>query len=239
MTCEEFRALIPDPPASGELATAFDRHAFECPACREAVAVDRLLTDRERALLVEKAPPKVVAGVFEEIGRICANRRLRWRLFAAAAFVILVVSGRALVVENRHPLEQSLIHDYLEYAANPNPAEYATADAEILSRWFAGHLPFAVEVPKLRDAQLLGGRRCRLREFSAALALYETGGRRISLFVLPPEAGFGELPCRRTERGVNVIVIERRGLKYAFVGDVPAERLQRWAGDVLRSKTAE
>ncbi|MCC6130735.1 MAG: hypothetical protein IT186_12475 [Acidobacteria bacterium] len=232
MKCREFLSLAACPPASGGPSEEFDGHARECQACREAIEADRLFSERERALLVEPAPPLLAARVFEEIGRARSMRRTWRALIGAAAVILLFAGGRILLDGGPEPLEGALARDHIEYLAVPNPAEYATADTGTLARWFGGHFPFAVDVPRLRDAQLLGGRRCKLAGYPAALALYESGGRRVSVFVLPPEAPFRSLPCLRTERGVNVLAVEHRGLRYAFAGDLPAEQLLGWAEDV-------
>lgn len=232
MTCEEFRAAFEAPPEPGG---DFDRHAEECAECRQAALVRGALDARERAALIESAPAVFVARLMGAVG--LARLRRRWaRRVAVAVVLAAAVCGLTFVRGRSHDTEDLLVGDHLDYVSRENPAQYATADSVLLSRWFLGCCRFEVDVPRLSDAQLLGGRRCRLGGLEAALVLYEVHGRRFSVFVLPREARFSELPCRRSARGVNLLVVERRGIKYAFVGPIDFASLETWARELEQKR---
>jgi anti-sigma factor RsiW len=235
VTCEEFRALVPAPPEPGG---DFDRHCEECAECRRLLRSDGALDEREREKLFESASAAFTARLLGRVGEARLRRRWVRRLAVTAVLASLAASAFLFSRGKRGGTEELLVGDHLDYASLESPAQFATADPSLLSRWFVGRLRFEVDVPRLTEAQLLGGRRCRLAGLDAALALYEAHGRRLSLFVLPREAPFRELPCRKSVRGVNLLVVERRGLRYALVGPVDFASLEAWALDLSPERSS-
>jgi len=173
-----------------------------------------------------------------------AFRRQRSRLsvaLALASLLLVLLGGLWWWREGEHDrfLTAALTEDYLLYAGHPNPAEFPSKDAAAVSRWFAGRVDFAVDPMKLPGAELLGGRLCTLADRRAALWLYQSGDRRVSLFQMAaqglPLGSFrrmtvsGRLYLCSHRKGVSVLAWTSRDVLYALVSDLPEDDLLRLA----------
>ncbi len=231
MNCSDFRSAVFDPPDD----PSWEAHAEECASCRDFIAAQPFFDQRHRAQLIESAPPRLKAEILDRC--IEKRQRRRWRMpaIATAVFLCVALAATALFFSSHTRMAEALVHDHLEYAAKPNPSEFTTANPDTLSQWFTGRLPFQVDVPRLTDAQLLGGRRCRIDHHWAGLVLYESGTRRISVFVLPDDVKFDKLPLAHTQDGVNLLVVNGRGVRYAIVGGVSPQQIRSWASALPRT----
>jgi anti-sigma factor RsiW len=99
----------------------------------------------------------------------------------------------------------------------------------------------ALELPRFAGLAVVGGRKCGLDGRPAALVFLEqnstSGGRAFSLFVfegrLDAEPSFvtttdasGGRTARASERGVGMLLWEKRGLVYALAGPADVARLE-------------
>ncbi|MBI2844659.1 MAG: zf-HC2 domain-containing protein [Armatimonadetes bacterium] len=115
--------------------------------------------------------------------------RWRWATAAAAAVVCLAVVA-SLLLHQSGPSPTAtvqiagLLADYRQYVDKPNPAQMASANAEVVSAWLSKELGFRVHAVDLsnRGITLLGGRRCELNGAPLAFLFYEKGETRITVY---------------------------------------------------------
>jgi anti-sigma factor RsiW len=124
------------------------------------------------------------------------------------------------------------------------PLELASHDADAVSAWFRGKLPFPVAAPRFADAdvRLIGGRLTHVQGRDAAYLGYEVQGHLLSAIVVP--AGTTPLGGDRVysvanrpvfashRRGLTWVVFDRGGLVYALVSDLPEATLLSLAAQV-------
>lgn len=236
----------------GEAAPAEElevrRHLETCKAC--AATVETLLGLKEAvAATVELRP---VPHTLRERLAGLDRRRPRWQrgpAFAAAAVLALAL-GSVLAVRFARPpsptqgerMTEALVADHLHYLQVPDPVEIASRDPERVAAWFADKLPFAVHLPELEGASLLGARRCSLWGHRVALAFYESGGERLSLFVAD-RASFpiatGRTGCTEGLGGKHVCLVGAGPNVLAMVADrdqatALAPQLERLAAPAAR-----
>lgn len=116
-------------------------------------------------------------------------QRTRGRLLAVglgsiaavtAALLALVLTGRGGQDSGSADL---LVADHLRSVPEVRPAEVASGDPEVVSRFFEGHVSFRAIAPTLPNAQLLGGRLCRIEGKLTELLFYQHEQQVLSLFV--------------------------------------------------------
>jgi len=104
----------------------------------------------------------------------------------------------------------------------------ASTDATVIARWLRERVAFAVHVPELKGAALIGARLCYVNGERGAVLQYVAEGRLVSYYAMPG-AEDGTVPASRFESearaGYTVVAWRRAGLTYALVGDLPRERL--------------
>jgi anti-sigma factor RsiW len=186
---EEINAFV-----DGQLATAAEiavrRHLDVCADCGATVETLLALKDAVAASVEVRPVPHTLR---ERLGALPRPRGwirgVRPRRPAGLAAVALLALGVFLWVLGRgrsgaDPVSQAFVADHLHFLQEPHAIELAATDPERLSTWFEGRVPFAVQVPRLQSARLLGGRLCSLWGQKVALTFYEAHGRRLSLFTL-------------------------------------------------------
>ncbi len=191
MPFEEINAFV-----DGQLAPAAEievrRHLDVCADCGATVETLLALKDAVAASAEVRPVPHTLR---ERLGALPRPsgwswiRRMRLRRLGGVAAVALLTLGISLWVFERgrsgaDPVSQAFVADHLHFLQEPHAIELAATDAEQLSTWFEGKVPFAVHVPRLQSASLLGGRLCSLWGQRVALTFYEAHGRRLSLFTL-------------------------------------------------------
>ena len=255
MDCASTRRILMDVagPAepAGDLAAAQEhwRSCHGCQAWREREILWR--SALKEALPAIDAPLAVKERVFAGLAQVRAGATLgrqRRRFFAAAAALALLgLTAGGLWWRHEETrdglLVASLAEDHLLYAPSPAPAEFSSGDPGAVARWFAGRVDFAVAVPGISGAELLGGRLCTLADRRAALSLYERGGKRLSLFQMPARGlpfgpmrimtvGSRQYRCGH-RKGISVLAWIDRDLLFALVSDLPEEEMLRIAGDAF------
>jgi hypothetical protein len=91
--------------------------------------------------------------------------------------------------KSRHEeIAQILVADHIHFLQVSDALEIASADPAVLVDWFQDRVPFPVQIPRLNNGRLLGGRLCSLFGRHASLVFYERGGKRLSLFTLAADA---------------------------------------------------
>ncbi len=255
MDCASARRILMDAagPAepAGDLATARE-HWRSCRGCqvwREREGSWR--SALKGALPTINAPLAVKERVFAGLAQIRAGATLgrqRRTLFAAAsALALLGLAAGGIWWRHEQTraglLVAALAEDHLLYAPNQTPAEFSSGDPEAVTRWFADRVDFAVAVPEISGAELLGGRLCTFADRRAALSLYKRGGKRLSLFQMPAQGlpfgpmrimtvGSRQYRCGH-RKGISVLAWINQDLLFALVSDLPEEEMLRIAGDAF------
>ncbi len=242
MNCSVARkALYPSPERcalSVETAEALD-HLRHCPECKQYFAAQ---TEWSRVLRVkagtERAPGRLREQIAQEIERSQRIQSPRRRWIVAAAVVLACLPG--LWLARRIPSQlffQALCADHTKYA-NAESQLRSSNYVEIES-WFRGRTDFAVRVPPLEAAEILGSRLCFLRGKKAALVFYRQHGRPVSLFqinrrdvslaALQRWEVDGADVWRGSFKGYSIAAFEQRGILYVLISDLRESELLRLA----------
>ncbi len=241
-TCGRVRRLLwPDGgprAASAELIEA-QQHLAQCEACQRFVRDMRAQAEFVRgSALREQAPADVRRRLFTAVARARAGTQPSPRLvpvsWLIAAVTLLVVLGGALAVDHvaRHGTldPMTLLAD--DHARALGAAQITSGEPAVVSRWLAAHVDFAVVVPSLPNATLLGARLRVIDGRRGAALQYELKGVAVTYFVVPrtnvgyqPPSGAGQRFNRLTRTGYHVVAWREPGLLHAMVGSIPESQL--------------
>lgn len=247
MTCDEVRRSIPlflDDELDAEYGLELEEHLNQCQACRNELEREgRLRLTLRRAAQSIVAPASLRRRVQESIERE-QRHQSRWSKAwpaAAAAAVLLAFVWKGAFETSSLGLDRELI-ERMNW-----PPEVVAADVAPVQSYLRNRLPFALEVPQLRESKTvsLGGRVVPLGDRQAAYVRYEVPGGRIAIFVYEdqdrsiPEVvpGFtiNERRVRLNRvRGYTTAHWRSRGLIYSVVSDLPEPDLYRIVGAVSR-----
>lgn len=188
---EELSAYL-DGELSPEEERAIQRHLTTCTSCQEKVqalaALEEAVTRSAETALVPQTLHEYVSAL---------SQPSPWSFWGFSRVVkmglafalILVVVGLASwwwqqngAKNGPEAIAQALVADHIHYLQEPDALEIASADPTTISEWFHERVPFPVQIPRLHEGRLLGGRLCTLLGRKAALVLFERGGKRLSLF---------------------------------------------------------
>jgi anti-sigma factor RsiW len=124
------------------------------------------------------------------------------------------------------------------------PLELASHDADAVSAWFRGKLPFPVTAPRFSDPgiRLIGGRLTYVQRQDAAYIGYTVQGHLLSVIVVPAGAtpltgdrvySVADRPVFASHaNGLTWVAFDRGGLVYALVSDLPEAELLSLAAQV-------
>jgi anti-sigma factor RsiW len=215
-------------------------HLASCAACQQFVRDMRALGDAIReAAPREQAPAEVRGRLFAAVARARAglqpSPRGRGRASWLAAAVLLVALAGALTADRLRRDGPDARIDPIsaiaeDHATALGETRIASADPAEVTRWLERQVHFAMHVPVLPGARLLGARLCVTDDRRGAAVEYEVNGVAVSYFVVPDGArdAHSAKPPRfdRTTRvGYHVVSWREPGLLHAMVGNLPASRL--------------
>ena len=177
---------------------ALQRHLTVCPSCQEKLkvlaALEEAVTRSAETALVPQTLHEYVSSLSHPSPWSFWGSSRAAKIVPAFALLFVVVGlaswwWRHGGEKSRHEeIAQALVADHIHYLQAPDALEIASADPAILANWFQSRVPFPVQIPRLDDGRLLGGRLCSLLGRQAALVLYERGGKRLSLFTFAADA---------------------------------------------------
>jgi hypothetical protein len=251
MECGEARKIVYTSDGiqvlSPDLAGARE-HIKNCSRCTEFFEIEESIKNR----LKSGAPKeKATASLREHILSMIANQKTanqtrssflsgKFNLKASLAFLGIVVILLSMTfiyypLSNKESLSLAsrLAEDHLRNI--PEAVQISSSEPKIIEDWFKDKVEFAVLVPELRNARLVGGRLCHLDNNRIALLFYEKEGKPVSLFVMDESYldGYsqdkleilGNKLHNDTEKGCNLIFWRQRGLLYALVSDISSVEL--------------
>jgi anti-sigma factor RsiW len=226
---ETLSAYVDDSLTELEAATV-GSHIQSCPDCRSSLEELRWLKDVVRA----SAPAAVATAEFKaRLAAAAARRRRRRRTGLAAtgglAAALAVVLVALPIVRERRAMAE-LIGDHVGITVTREEAfDVIGADAGTLERWFTGKVDFALHIPQLAQAKLVGARLCDIAGRHIPLASYELGTRRVSIFVERTGRSARSTACDEQVHGYTVCRRTVEGIEYLLVSDYPAAE----AGNIL------
>jgi mycothiol system anti-sigma-R factor len=246
-----------------ELA-AFTQHLEECQDCRAKVDAERRLMEmvwqarplysaaqslrKQIEKVLEEAPPSY-APTPQFRSRIqhflkTSSPRGHWASFLMpAATAIAVVLAILWYSGGSFNFARMAVDTHQRHLRGQLPLEISSDSPQAVSRWFAGKVPFRVELPNYQESsgqeklyQIEGARLVGFRNDYAAYVAYQMRRRPISLVVTSASAAVPRGGERIVSQGITfhydsidglkVITWTDRGLTYALVSDLE-ERGQR------------
>jgi anti-sigma factor RsiW len=239
MVCECWQEKL-DTYLDGELPEhemrTFDAHVRGCSFC-SADALTRVQMKRAIQVAGRRFTPSTdFRRRIEQ--RIAPKPRRSFRLewMAAAVAVFLVGALIATYVGNQSSRDQaSRDHLFSEVAdlhvatlASSSPVDVISTDRHTVKPWFQGRIPFAFNLPELRDSEfsLLGGRMTYLDQTPGAHLIYDVRKHHISVFVfeerslnLKLPAGLDENSSSPKQVPFDMETWSHGGLRYFVIGD--------------------
>jgi anti-sigma factor RsiW len=149
---------------------------------------------------------------------------------------LLVIGMFVSLAWHRHTVENKvvaqLIDQHSSALASSNPVDVISEDRHTVKPWFAGKVPFSVDVPDLAGTQfsLIGGRLVYVQQAPAAQLLFAVRKHRISVFIFrdtPETATLGERDTPSQTMSFQVETWTEDGLRYFAVSDVNGEDVRQ------------
>lgn len=217
-------------------------HVEQCASCSRFMAEMHAISEATRAVASgDTAPADVRERLFARIAaaRTGATRQKLVRaaqLSIAAAAVVAVIA--VLDIGRSREVPSTLVNAITqEHATAVSGDRHESTDAAELQRWLAARLPFAVFVPVLEDAELIGARISLTPRGRGAVVEYGVGSEAVSYFILPSQAGGMPEPGKfryAHAAGYRAVMWSEMGLMHAMVGALPQPTLERLARDCIK-----
>ena len=239
MVCESWKTKL-DIYLDGELPSeemrAFDIHVHNCPYC-SADALTRVQMKRTIQVAGKRFTPSAEFRRRMQQNIAAKPRRGRfgfaWMTATAAIAVLAVVALTATYNERERVRTEQVYGEvadlHVATLASSSPVDVISTDRHTVKPWFQGKIPFAFDLPELKDSEfsLLGGRMTYLDQAPGAHLIYDVRKHHISVFVFQEQSL--RLPGRLNENSFapkdvsfNVETWSQGGLRYFIIGDASA-----------------
>jgi anti-sigma factor RsiW len=215
---------------------AFDVHVHNCPSCSADALTHLQLKHNIQAIGKRFTPSAEFRKRMQQ--RIAGKARrnsfgFAWVAATAAIAVLVAVSlttaynGRGRVRTEQVYSEVADLH--VATLASSSLVDVISTDRHTVKPWFQGKIPFAFDLPELKDSEfsLLGGRMTYLDQAPGAHLIYDVRKHHISVFVFQERSL--KLPGRLDENSFapkdvsfNVETWSQGGLRYFVIGDASA-----------------
>ena len=246
MVCESWKTKL-DTYLDGELPSeemrAFDVHVHNCPSC-SADAFTHLQLKRNIQAIGKRFTPS--AEFRKRMQQRIAGKARRnsfgfaW-VAATAAITVLVAVGLTTAYNERERVRTEQVYSevadlHVATLASSSPVDVISTDRHTVKPWFQGKIPFAFDLPELKDSEfsLLGGRMTYLDQAPGAHLIYDVRKHHISVFVFQERSL--RLPGRLDQNSFapkdvsfNVETWSQGGLRYFVIGDASAAEIDSLA----------
>lgn len=262
MKCEHARLILLSKQETSLIKSSALRHVHDCHECKVYLAhQERFDTALSNSLTPIQMPPKLRERILSSIAasvaapeerKKTARRfvfcwpalRLPFRLeFRYALGGALLSSTLLLLVmlyksesDRRSALNEAFVSDYFEYLPKERPEELNSSAPDTIEKWFQGKIAFALHVPHLQNANLLGARLCILKGARSALLFYKIADIPVSLFVMDANIkprGPTQYLSKKTQsaqitstKGLNLVSWEGYGAVYTLVSPLDIEQMK-------------
>ncbi|WP_437832629.1 zf-HC2 domain-containing protein [Sorangium sp. So ce1153] len=197
-----------DDEVTPEDGARIEAHLAVCGPCRRAVEV----LGSVRRALVAKADGEVPQRLRDRAEAAARNarsararRRGRWvvtaALAAAATAAALLVGSPSRGVGAA--MADELVSHHVRGFARERPCDFESSDPGAVAGWLEGKLGYAVTVPAVSGARLLGARLCQIGATRTAALMYESGDKPLTVFVPPPGSNAATAARSLAGRGVG------------------------------------
>lgn len=181
-----------DDEVDGADRRAVEAHLGSCLVCRRVAAEWKALRGRMRTRGVPAAPVRT---------------RFGWRkVMAIAAVLALVVAAGLSLRSPKSTLMDQLEQHHFQAFARTSPCEFQSSDPAAVGAWLQQKVGYAVEVPKVPGATLLGARRCKLDGVLSASLLFRRGDAAVTVFVPPHDAALAPMFAKLTSGGGRCVM---------------------------------
>ncbi|MGK3970002.1 anti-sigma factor [Sorangium sp. So ce118] len=197
-----------DDEVTPEDAARIEAHLAGCGPCRRAVEV---LGSVRRALVVKAdgEVPKRLRDRAEAAARNVRNARApRRRAWVITAALAAAAAAAALFVGSPGggvgaAMADELVSHHVRGFARERPCDFESSDPGAVAGWLEGKLGYAVTVPAVSGARLLGARLCKIGDTRTAALMYESGDKPLTVFVPPPGSDAATAARSLAGRGVG------------------------------------
>ncbi|NOJ97856.1 hypothetical protein HMI51_33570 [Corallococcus coralloides] len=168
---------------------AVEQHLARCVGCAREAARYAPLREalKAQAATENHVPPELRARVSRLAPRSRPAFRRRWTVGLAAAVASVGILWTSWPGGMNDALAMDLERHHLKAFSRATPCEFESSDPAAVKAWVAREVGYAVDVPVVPGATLLGARRCRLHgQLSASLLYRHEGGTAMTLFLPPP-----------------------------------------------------
>jgi anti-sigma factor RsiW len=246
MVCESWKTKL-DTYLDGELPSeemrAFDVHVHNCPSC-SADALTRVQTKRTIQAAGKRFTPSVEFRRRMQQSIAAKPRRGRFGLAwmtATAVIAVLAVVGLTATYAQRERVRTEQVYSevadlHVETLASSSLVDVISTDRHTVKPWFQGKIPFAFDLPELKDSEfsLLGGRMTYLDQTPGAHLIYDVRKHHISVFVFQDRSfrlpgGLKENSFAPKNISFNMETWSQDGLRYFVIGDASASDIDSLA----------
>lgn len=222
----------------------FQEHMHSCPACSaETLSRQRLKLETRHAGQRFTPTPEFEA----RIRRQAAPRRfVAWSwvpAFASAAAVLLIaIVGGYFWTQNltQRELVTQFADQHVATLASSNTIDVISSDSRAVKPWFAGKVPYSVDIPDLEGTQftLVGGRLAYFQQNPTAQLIFAVRKHRISVFVFrdqPEMSALGNQTSPMRKMGFETQTWVEDGIRYFAISDVDAQDVRALC-DLLKQR---
>ena len=236
MNCETWQDKIDayvDTELPASEAAQFQEHLRSCPACSaETLARHRLKIETRMA--GQRFAPSAEFEARMRRRYEPKSARWVWSSAIAGAVAVVVIALVAGIVWRQRSEQQAvvsqLVDQHVQTLASSNPVDVVSTDQHTVKPWFAGKVPFSVDIPDLSGTQfeLIGGRVAYVKQAPAAQLIFGVRKHKISVFIMRDN---GEIeandsgPVRRD--AFTTETWSEDGLRYFVLSDVNGEDVRR------------
>jgi len=250
MACNLWREKL-DAFVDGELPVEtereFDAHLRACTSCAADVANRVQLKGAVKRAGRRFAPS---ADFRRKIEKQLLPRKRTWSAawIPAVAAAVVILFAAAWIAGRWTAGSQAAIGELIDLhvttLASANPVDIVSTDLHTVKPWFEGKLPFAVNVPDLKNTPftLIGGRVTYLEQEPGAGLLFQYRKHRLSAFILQDRAKWKNIgttgaPVRHASFWVETW--SAGGLRYFVMGDTSVANVEQLSDLMKRAASAE
>ena len=239
MNCDTWQDKIDafvDAELAADEARGFEEHLHSCPACSAETRA------RQQLKLETRSAGRRFTPSYEFEQRVqskIARSKIRiWAWLPALAGAAAVIALTVLLTTAWHDrvlreqLTAQLVDQHVAALASSNPVDVLSEDSHTVKPWFAGKVPFSVDVPQLAGTQftLIGGRLAYFQQAPAAQLIFGVRKHKISVFIFRDHGETARLGNRDVPRHEFSFAVEswaEDGLRYVAISDVNPEDVRQ------------